>query len=143
MSREDPQFRIRLPIELKEKIEAAAKGNNRSLNAEIVFRLDASFIDDLPDDEIISANQALEIIEHAKEEISSIIYKRTFSVIREKIRMGHTSFTVNLTDLDLEGLDDDDFISVFKKTFEKLEELGYEVPDSSWDLDGFFVLIPS
>ncbi|AVQ89837.1 Arc family DNA-binding protein, partial [Citrobacter freundii] len=36
MSREDPQLRIRLPIELKEKIEETAKANNRSMNAEIV-----------------------------------------------------------------------------------------------------------
>lgn len=36
MSREDPQLRIRLPIELKEKIEIASKANNRSMNAEIV-----------------------------------------------------------------------------------------------------------
>ncbi|QGU10689.1 Arc family DNA-binding protein [Leclercia sp. J807] len=36
MSREDPQLRIRLPIELKEKVEASAKENNRSMNAEIV-----------------------------------------------------------------------------------------------------------
>ncbi len=36
MSREDPQLRIRLPIELKEKIETSSKVNNRSMNAEIV-----------------------------------------------------------------------------------------------------------
>lgn len=36
MSREDPQLRIRLPIELKEKIESISKSNNRSMNAEIV-----------------------------------------------------------------------------------------------------------
>lgn len=36
MSREDPQLRIRLPIELKEKIEKTSKINNRSMNAEIV-----------------------------------------------------------------------------------------------------------
>lgn len=42
MSREDPQLRIRLPIELKEKIEASSKENNRSMNAEIVHRLEAS-----------------------------------------------------------------------------------------------------
>ncbi len=36
MSREDPQLRIRLPIELKEKVEAAAKENGRSMNSEIV-----------------------------------------------------------------------------------------------------------
>ncbi len=44
MSREDPQLRIRLPIELKEKIEGSAKANNRSMNAEIIFRLNLSYL---------------------------------------------------------------------------------------------------
>ncbi|EAV5088666.1 Arc family DNA-binding protein [Salmonella enterica] len=39
MSREDPQLRIRLPVELKEIIEASSKENNRSMNAEIVTLL--------------------------------------------------------------------------------------------------------
>lgn len=40
MSREDPQLRIRLPVELKEIIEASSKENNRSMNAEIVTLLE-------------------------------------------------------------------------------------------------------
>jgi len=36
MSREDPQLRIRLPIETKKAIEDSAKKHSRSLNAEIV-----------------------------------------------------------------------------------------------------------
>ncbi|WP_318392399.1 Arc family DNA-binding protein [Enterobacter sp.] len=46
MSREDPQLRIRLPAELKEKIEQSAKVNNRSMNAEIVTRLNLSYLID-------------------------------------------------------------------------------------------------
>ncbi|EPH1023419.1 Arc family DNA-binding protein [Enterobacter hormaechei] len=44
MSRDDPQLRIRLPIELKEKIEGSTKANNRSMNAEIIFRLNLSYL---------------------------------------------------------------------------------------------------
>ncbi|CTU91111.1 Arc family DNA-binding protein [Escherichia coli] len=40
MSREDPQLRIRLPVELKKIIEASSKQNNRSMNAEIVTLLE-------------------------------------------------------------------------------------------------------
>lgn len=43
MSREDPQFKLRMPLELKARIEQAAKDNRRSLNAEIVARLEESF----------------------------------------------------------------------------------------------------
>ena len=45
MARTDPQFNVRMPADLKEKIEEAAKKNGRSMNAEIVYRLQQS-IDD-------------------------------------------------------------------------------------------------
>ncbi|AWS96461.1 Arc family DNA-binding protein [Citrobacter freundii] len=142
MSREDPQLRIRLPIELKEKIEEAAKSNNRSMNAEIVQRLDASFLSEMPVDELVSAEEALLIVSRAKDELSGIIFKRTFSVINEKIRIGHTTFHISLSDLDLEGLSDDDFEAVFKSTFSRLKSLGYNIWESSWDVNGFMVEIP-
>ncbi|WP_370049327.1 MULTISPECIES: Arc family DNA-binding protein [Salipiger] len=39
----DPQFKLRLPLDLKERIELAAHAENRSMNAEILARLNASF----------------------------------------------------------------------------------------------------
>ncbi len=42
MARTDPQFNVRMPADLKEKIEEAAKENGRSMNAEIVYRLQRS-----------------------------------------------------------------------------------------------------
>ncbi|MFG1276531.1 Arc family DNA-binding protein [Xanthobacter autotrophicus] len=43
MTREDPQMKLRLPPDLKQRISEAAVANNRSLNAEIVGRLEWSF----------------------------------------------------------------------------------------------------
>lgn len=48
MTREDHQMRIRLPEELRGRIEAAADAAGRSMNAEIVYRLSASFTVVLP-----------------------------------------------------------------------------------------------
>lgn len=42
MSREDPQMKIRLPADLKDQIEIASKNSGRSMNAEIVARLELS-----------------------------------------------------------------------------------------------------
>lgn len=39
---EDPHFRLRLPAELKQRIEDAAQVNGRSINAEIIARLEAA-----------------------------------------------------------------------------------------------------
>ena len=43
MARTDQQFPLRLPPELKEKLESACKENGRSKNAEAVYRLEQSF----------------------------------------------------------------------------------------------------
>ncbi|MDE1487403.1 Arc family DNA-binding protein [Xenorhabdus bovienii] len=139
MSREDPQLRIRLPIELKEKIEETAKANSRSMNAEIVQRLDISFLNEPPTGELISAKDAAHIASKAKKELSVVILKRTFNEINKKIRMGHKSFCIMLDDLELEGLEDEEFNEVFQQTFNRLNDLGYTVLMESLDADGFLV----
>ncbi len=44
MSRDDPHFRLRIPETLKREIEASARENSRSITAEIVHRLEHSFL---------------------------------------------------------------------------------------------------
>lgn len=43
MGREDPQLKLRLTEEMKNAVTEAARNNNRSVNAEIVARLETSF----------------------------------------------------------------------------------------------------
>ncbi|GEM_PF-685197 len=43
MSREDPQLKVRLPAELKNKITESANELGRSINADVVARLEQSF----------------------------------------------------------------------------------------------------
>jgi len=43
MARDDPHFRLRIPEALKDQVEVSAKANNRSMNAEIISRLERSF----------------------------------------------------------------------------------------------------
>lgn len=142
MSREDPQLRIRLPIELKEKIEVSAKENNRSMNAEIVQRLERTYLNELADDEVLSAQDVIKIVASAKDELSDIIFKRTFAEINKKARMGHKGFHIPLGDLELEELSEDDFYYVLKRTFDRLTELGFSVPEKSLDNAGFLIEIP-
>lgn len=142
MSREDPQLRIRLPIELKERIEEAATAGGRSMNAEIVQRLDLSFPTELQAGELMSAKEALNIVKKAKDELSRVILKRTFSEINKKVRLGHTTFSIELDDLELEGINEDDFEPLFQPTFDMLKELGYVIAENTWDVTGFLVEIP-
>lgn len=44
MSRSDPQFNLRIPEALRDKVMAAASENKRSATAEILARLEESFL---------------------------------------------------------------------------------------------------
>lgn len=46
MARHDPHFKLRIPDHLKERIRLAGIANDRSMTAEIVARLEASFLID-------------------------------------------------------------------------------------------------
>ena len=43
MARDEPQINLRIPADLKERIDQAADGNKRSMTAEIVARLEQTF----------------------------------------------------------------------------------------------------
>ncbi|MCO2134871.1 Arc family DNA-binding protein, partial [Pseudomonas aeruginosa] len=43
MSRADPHFKLRIPPALRARVEQAAKASLRSLNAELVLRIQQSF----------------------------------------------------------------------------------------------------
>ncbi|CAM2920774.1 phage regulatory protein [Ectopseudomonas mendocina] len=62
MSRTDPQFKLRMPPALRAQVEQAAEQANRSLNAEIVTRLQASFTQEKPE---VSANEKSEPVRSA------------------------------------------------------------------------------
>lgn len=72
MSREDPQFKLRLPQELRDRIEQAAKESKRSLNAEIVARLELSF----------AQGQGLEAFSGKLDESSVELLRRTSEVFK-------------------------------------------------------------
>ena len=60
MARKDPQFNVRMPQELKEMIEASAKDNQRSINAEIVHHLrNAMEAAGYINDELIGARKSI------------------------------------------------------------------------------------
>lgn len=57
----DPQFKLRLTHDLRDRIEAAALEHNRSMNAEIVHRLEAYDFQRLRLSEQVAALQAAEL----------------------------------------------------------------------------------
>ncbi|CAE6971634.1 hypothetical protein R69608_07647 [Paraburkholderia nemoris] len=58
MTREDPQMKLRLPADLKDQLAALAEANGRSLNAEVVVRLEESL------GAVGGARKAIQVDEH-------------------------------------------------------------------------------
>lgn len=62
MARNDPQMNLRVPMELKEKIEKAALDNGRTITAEAVYRLENSFASEKPPAQYVDVSKALSMI---------------------------------------------------------------------------------
>ncbi len=74
MSKDDNRinpYPIRLPQSLRERLEAVAKANGRSLNAEMLLRLEASL--DGQDGFVVNDDLEARMREIAKEEAQKII----------------------------------------------------------------------
>ncbi len=76
MSRTDPQMSIRLPGDLKPRLVRAAQANGRTINAEIVSRLQRSFVDApseaLPEDVIKAVLDTHQMVEALLELVTEV-----------------------------------------------------------------------
>jgi hypothetical protein len=79
MAREDPQLKLRLSAELKARVEEAAQHAGRSLNAEIVHRLERSFV--------VDEQLAIPLLETLADAIEKIISDRAGSKEAAKEQM--------------------------------------------------------
>lgn len=126
MSREDPQFKLRMPQELRQQAEQAAKAAGRSLNAELVTRIESSFLSSSTPEVLIPAKRAKELALMARTAIPNEIRKRAISAIQKAVSLGHTEAYANLSDLSLEvGISDEDLESLIKPILNELKKAGY------------------
>ena len=70
MAQNDPQVNFRCPAGLKKLLELSAKANERTLNAEIVHRLNSSI---QMNEEVDTSGSAEEIKRYVKEAITEMI----------------------------------------------------------------------
>lgn len=100
MSRDISPFGVRMPPALKDRVDAAAKEAGRSINAEIVARLEGSFLH-VSADNLPTADQARAMAEQAKTDLlGSSIQKLLDEKIKERIieaaRNGHKNCLVEI-----------------------------------------------
>ncbi|MEZ3133201.1 Arc family DNA-binding protein [Stutzerimonas kunmingensis] len=128
MSRDDPQFKLRMPLPLRAQAEQAARLSGRSLNAELVARLESSFLGEHADTAFISAARAKELALMARNGIPGEIKRRAIESIGRAVRLGHRTASVDLSDLQLDvGISDTELDSLFSDLLAELTEAGYKV----------------
>ncbi|MDH1007567.1 Arc family DNA-binding protein [Pseudomonas nicosulfuronedens] len=130
MSREDPQFKLRMPVELRSQVESAAKASGRSLNSELVARLESTFVAE-PSENLISASRARELALLARAGIPDEIRKRARFAISRAVQLGHSSAYADLSDLRLEvGISDAELDLLINPIKKELINAGYII---DWD----------
>lgn len=69
MARTDPQVNFRIPAELKDKLDNAAKENGRTLTAELILRLEETFKNNNISNENNDLHNKVEILENTVDAI--------------------------------------------------------------------------
>ncbi|MGU3880109.1 Arc family DNA-binding protein [Pseudomonas aeruginosa] len=131
MSREDPQFKLRMPLPLRSQAEQAAKASGRSLNAELVARLESSFLTESSSEDLIPASRARELALMARSGVPGEIRRRAVEAIAKAVRLGHSEASASLEDLHLDtGIPDAELDELVKDVLVELRDAGYKV---KWD----------
>lgn len=136
MSRTDPQFNLRIPEALRDQVMAAARESGRSATAEILARLELSFLGDAPAEDLISAAKARQMASIARQSLPAAMKKRILEGINQAVAMGHATASIDFKDMELEALPHEDVNQILDVFTEWLKKAGYSVewdgPDSLW-----------
>lgn len=101
------------------------------MNAELVARIEASFLADGQQGDLIPAKRAKELALMARDGIPSEIRRRAIDAITRAIRLGHSQTSASLMDLQLDsGIPDGELDVLLKAIINELESAGYRV---NWD----------
>ena len=119
-----------MPADLRQTIEEAARRDKRSLNAEIVARLEASALKEVPLNALIPASKAREMASVARRDLSAEVRKEIFTEINYAASKGHGTACINLQDYDLESMTDEGREEVLDGVCEELKAAEYEL---EWD----------
>lgn len=120
-----------MPAALRDQAEQSARASGRSLNAELVARLEASFLGGDTSGNLIPAARARELAIMARSELPGEVRRRAIESIARAVRRGHREAVVSLADLHLGfGISDGELDSLFEEVLAEFKQAGYKV---KWD----------
>lgn len=132
-------FGLRMAPELKEKIAESSKKFGRSMNAEIVFRLECSFSERSKSDMdniILSVKEAIKQQEKAKLDLARVLIDEVMTKIKERTSLGYGDVYISLRRYEL-MVDDSKFDNVINPALQVYKDVGYQIKDM--DHNGFTI----
>ncbi|MBE1275643.1 Arc family DNA-binding protein [Enterovibrio baiacu] len=124
MARNDPQILLRLPIETKESIQKEATESGRSMNAELVHRLEKSLLSATTPTGELSAADAKKLAKHALEDGSAALVAKCLEEVSRMARQGLAEVTV---DTCFDAISAEMEEKILQPAKARLEGLGYTV----------------
>lgn len=128
--REYPQMKLRLPPELKEQVESVAKENGRSMNAEIVHRLESSFLNQIAPNELLTPSEAKAIAKEARQNLYNVLFSHCVAEINNAAKGGSEFAVIHVLSVVGEDYFDDESaicIEVINPVMQALTDAGYKV----------------
>lgn len=124
------QFVVRFPDGMRDRIREAADASGRSMNAEIITRLEESLFRERRPSGILPAEKARALAEQSRKALPAEVFSRVEEGINKGIAMGHSWVMVDLSDLELESMDQAGIDAITQPLEDTLKEAGYRV---DWD----------
>lgn len=122
------KFTIRFNDGLKNKVVLSAKANNCSINTEINTRLELSLLAEQDSTELLTAEQAKDMMLKARKDRVNIMLKKCMTEINQHIQIGVNYFYITFEEYDGYWEEDDPImIEVILPVFNRLKELGFNV----------------
>lgn len=131
-------YPLRMSLEIREQLENHAETLGRSLNAEIVDRINKSFEDDISIFEVRSASESFKLAQSAESKLFKSLRDMTMAQIVHSCNQGKYRAYIDLRDYEINDPEEQLMSSVIKPFMSELEALGYKV-DDNWDVEVFFV----
>lgn len=121
---------LRVPRELHTKIHEAADSSGRTMNAEIVHRLESSFGGTVVPDGLPSAAEARALAQQARQELKTTVRNYVLGEIRDAIGRGANTTTIDFGDyIDVDDVELDDsnelFAEIIRPVLQELTAAGY------------------
>jgi len=121
---------LRIPKDLHKIIVDAAASNGRTMNAEIVHRLESSFLSQITPDELLTPSEAKAIAKEARQNLYNVLFSHCVAEINKAARSGSELAYINALSIVGEDYFDDESaicLEVINPVMQTLTEAGYKV----------------